>query len=140
GWGAMLIGAYQAFAQFYRFAASEVADEAFRPRAISLVLAGGVAAALIGPALATLGVSLLEPAYVGSFLILSAISMIAAGLLTKLRAPAPDLDGNEGEPRPLLAIMRQPAYAVALFGAATGSGVMVLAMTATPLAMEHHHH
>jgi MFS family permease len=36
--------------------------------------------------------------------------------------------------------MRQPAYAVALFAAATGSGVMVLAMTATPLAMLHHHH
>jgi MFS family permease len=138
--GTLLIGAYQAFAQFYRFAASEVADEAFRPRAISLVLAGGVVAAILGPALATLGGPLLEPAYVGSFLILSAISMVAAGVLMGLRTPEHGVEAEQGRPRPLLAIMRQPAYAVALFAAATGGGVMVLAMTATPLAMGHHHH
>ena len=50
--GTFLVGNYQAFAQFYRFAASEVADEAFRPRAISLVMAGGVVAALAGAMLA----------------------------------------------------------------------------------------
>ncbi|MGO4838546.1 MFS transporter, partial [Rhizobiaceae sp. 2RAB30] len=49
--GTFLVGAYQAFAQFYRFAAGEVADDAFRSRAISLVLAGGIVAALAGPAL-----------------------------------------------------------------------------------------
>ena len=47
--GTLLVGAYQAFAQFYRFAAREVSDDAFRPRAISLVLAGGIVAALLGP-------------------------------------------------------------------------------------------
>jgi MFS family permease len=51
GLGTFLIGAYQAFAQFYRFAAAEVASEAFRPRAISFVLAGGIVAALAGPEL-----------------------------------------------------------------------------------------
>ena len=137
--GALFIGAYTAFAQFYRFAASEVANESFRPRAISFVLAGGVAAALIGPALATLGRPLLGAAYVGSFLIVSAISAVAAALLLGLRIPTP-VDAGHRKPRPLLAIMRQPVYAVALLAAATGSGVMVLAMTATPLAMEHHHH
>jgi MFS family permease len=137
--GALFIGAYTAFAQFYRFAATEVADEALRPRAISFVLAGGVAAALIGPALATVGKPLLEPTYVGSFLIVSAISVLAAALLTMLRIPTP-VEAGQGKPRPLRAIIRQPAYAVALFAAATGSGVMVLAMTATPLAMEYHHH
>ena len=53
--GTFLAGAYQGFAQFYRFAASEVADEGFKPRAISLVLAGGVVAALLGPLLARVG-------------------------------------------------------------------------------------
>jgi MFS family permease len=138
--GTLLIGAYTAFAQFYRFAASEVAHEKFRPRAISLVLAGGVVAAIAGPALATLGGPLLEPTYVGSFLISSAVSLTAAGLLSGLRAPSAPPEIGQGEPRPLLAIMRQPAYAVALFAAASGSGVMVLGMTATPLAMEHHSH
>jgi len=120
--GTLLIGAYTAFAQFYRFAAAEVAEGTFRPRAIAWVLGGGVVAAIVGPALATLGGPLLEPAYVGSFLILSAVSLIAASLLSGLRAPLAPAEMVQVEPRPLRAIMRQPAYAVALFAAATGSG------------------
>jgi MFS family permease len=138
--GLFLIGTYQAFTLFYRFAASEVSDDAFRPRAISLVLTGGVAAALLGPALAGLGALLLERAYVGSFLILAAICLAAAGVLLGLRIPKPETQISQSQSRPLLVIMRQPTYAVALFGAATGGGVMVLAMTAMPLAMAHHHH
>jgi len=139
--GTFLVGVYQAFAQFYRFAASEVADEDFRPRAISLVMAGGVAAAILGPALAQFGGPLMVPAYTGSFLLLALVSLIASGLLLGLDMPrpAPLAEGADGG-RPLGAIARQPAYAVALFGAATGGGVMTLAMTATPLAMIHHHH
>ena len=138
--GLFLIGTYQAFTLFYRFAASEVSDDAFRPRAISLVLTGGVAAALLGPALARLGALLLETAYAGSFLILAAVSLAAAGVLLGLRVPMPQAQTSQSQPRPLLVIMRQPTYAVALFGAATGGGVMVLAMTAMPLAMAQHHH
>lgn len=53
--GTLCVGAYQSFAQFYRFAASEVANDAFRSRAISWVMAGGIVAALIGPTLARFG-------------------------------------------------------------------------------------
>lgn len=138
--GTMLVGAYVAFAQFYRFAAAELADDAFRPRAISLVLGGGVVAALLGPALGRLGAPLLEPTYTGSFLILAVTAFVAVLLLFGLRVPRPEIPAGEAQQRPLLAIMRQPNYAVALFAAATGSGVMVLAMTATPLAMVEHQH
>ena len=138
--GTLLVGSYQAFAQFYRFAASEVSDDAFRPRAISFVLAGGVVAALLGPALGALGKPLLEPAYAGSFLIIAIICLAAAGMLLGLRLPMVHSEVSQDKPRPLLAIMRQPNYLIALLGAATGSGVMVLAMTATPLAMAQHHH
>lgn len=139
--GTFLLGIYQAFAQFYRFAAGEVADEAFRARAISWVLAGGVVAALAGPVLASLGGPLLHPEYVGSFLILALVSMLAAGVLTGLRMPnARPATTADPAGRPWRVIVTQPAYLVALFGAATGFGVMVLAMTATPLAMVHHHH
>jgi MFS family permease len=138
--GLFLIGTYQAFTLFYRFAASEVSNDAFRPRAISLVLTGGVAAALLGPALADLGALLFERAYVGSFLILAAVSLAAAGVLLGLRVPMPEAQISQSQPRPLLDILRQPTFAVALFGAATGGGVMVLAMTAMPLAMAQHHH
>ena len=137
--GTFLVGAYQASAQFYRFAAAEVANEAFRPRAISLVLAGGVVAALLGPWLARWGGPLLQTAYMGSFLLLSLVSVLAAGLLLGLKVPQPAAAAAQGG-RSLAEIVRQPAYLVALFGAATGYGVMILAMTATPLAMVHHQH
>lgn len=139
--GTFLVGAYQAFAQFYRFAASEVADEAFRPRAISLVLAGGIVAALAGPMLGRLGGPLLQPEYAGSFLLLALVSMVGAGIMLALRVPAAKVESGEAaQGRPLSAIVAQPAYLVALFGAATGYGIMILAMTATPLAMVRHHH
>ena len=139
--GTFLVGAYQAFAQFYRFAASEVADEAFRPRAISLVLAGGIVAAFAGPLLGRLGGPLLEPLYAGSFLLLAVVSMMGAGLLLGLRVPPPKPEAGAAAPgRPWRQIVSQPAYLVALFGAATGYGIMILAMTATPIAMDHHRH
>ncbi|GLQ56735.1 MFS transporter [Devosia nitrariae] len=139
--GTLFVGTYQAFAQFYRFAASEVSDNAFRSRAISLVLAGGVVAALAGPALGRLGGDLMQPAYVASFLILSVVSLIAAGVLLGVKVPRQvDTAEDKASARGLGQIVRQPTYLVALFGAVTGYGVMILAMTATPLAMAHHHH
>jgi MFS family permease len=78
---------------------------------------------------------------VGSFLLLAVVSLIAAGLLTGLRMPPQQAaPTTEASGRPLWAIVRQPSYLVALFGAATGGGVMILAMTATPIAMVHHRH
>ncbi|HMO47339.1 MAG TPA: MFS transporter [Rubrivivax sp.] len=140
--GTFLIGNHQAFAQFYRFAASEVADDAFRPRAISLVMAGGVVAALAGPMLARLGGPLLQPQYLGSFLVMAAVSLAGTGVLLGLHVPAQGAaaaaSASRGRPWPQ--IVRQPAYLVALFGAATGYGIMILAMTATPIAMLHHEH
>ena len=139
--GTLLVGAYQAFAQFYRFAAGEVSNAAFRPRAISLVLAGGVIAAFTGPLLARWGGPLLpDHLYAGSFLILALVSLLAMGLLRGVRVPAPTVADLAGPKRSWSEIARQPTYLVALFGAATGLGVMVLAMTATPIAMAHHHH
>lgn len=139
--GTFLVGAYQAFAQFYRFAASEVADEAFKSRAISLVLAGGIVAALAGPMLGRLGGPFFEPHYVGSFLLLAVVSATGAGVLLGLRIPVAKHEASAvGNGRSWRAIILQPAYLVALFGAATGYGVMILAMTATPIAMVHHNH
>lgn len=137
--GTFLVGAWQAFAQFYRFAAGEVASDEFQSRAIAYVLAGGVVAAFAGPWLARLGEPILQPAYLGSFLLLALVALLGAGLLLNLRMPPPKPMAAESG-RPWRQIVTQPVYAVALFAAATGGGVMVLAMTATPLAMAGHHH
>lgn len=138
--GTFLVGTYFGFAQFYRFAAAEISDMAFRPRAIAMVMAGGVVAALLGPVLARVGGPLLDPEYLGSFLLLGVVSLVATGLIASLRLPAAVADTNSTGGRSLSAIMRQPTYIVALFGAATGTGVMSLAMTATPIAMLQHQH
>lgn len=91
--------------------------------------------------LGSFGGPLLEPQYVGSFLLLALVSMIAAGALLGLDIPTAKAEvGDASRSRAWRTIVRQPAYLVALFGAATGYGVMILAMTATPLAMVHHHH
>ncbi|MGL3822250.1 MFS transporter [Sphingopyxis sp. R3-92] len=138
--GTFLVGAYQAFAQFYRFAASEVSNDAFRPQAIALVLAGGIVAAFAGPWLARVGGPLVEPVYVGSFLLLALVSLFGAGALLTLHAPPPVVEAETGGGRPWRAIVSQPAYLAALFGAVTGYGIMILAMAATPLAMVEHRH
>jgi len=71
--------------------------------------------------------------------VLVAIGVLALAVLWRLRVPAPAA-AAQGTGRPLMEIMLQPAYLVALFGAAAGYAVMIMAMTATPLAMVHHHH
>lgn len=138
--GTFLVGCWQAFAQFYRFAASEVATEKYRARAISYVLAGGIVAAFAGPWLAKLGEPLFGPAYLGSFLFLALVSVLASGLLLNLKIPHRETTAIRSDGRDWREIVTQPTYAVALFSAATGGGVMILAMTATPLAMVAHNH
>lgn len=138
--GTFLVGIYQAFAQFYRFAASEVADDVFRPRAIALVLGGGIVAAVLGPILGRAGGHLLATLYTGSFLLLALVSLLAVCVLAALQTPPGATSSIQGEARPWRLIVSQPSYLGALLGAATGYGVMILAMTATPLAMGHHHH
>lgn len=82
-----------------------------------------------------------QPEYLGSFLILAVVSMVAAGALIKLQVPQPAAQRDSADKgRPWQQIVSQPSYMVALFGAATGYGIMILAMTATPIAMVHHHH
>ena len=139
--GTFFIGTYQGFAQFYRFAAAETVDAAARPRAISWVLSGGIVAALLGPNLARLGAPLLREEYVGSFLVMAVVSLLAAGTLLGLRVPAPASSQVLLAPaRALSQIVAQPSYRVAVFSGATAYGVMILAMTATPLAMIHQNH
>lgn len=127
---------------FNRFAASEVANDAFRSRAISWVMAGGIVAALIGPTLARFGGPLFQHLeYIGSFLIISIISLVAMGILSNLHiADIVEQKSNFTAGRPWQQIVFQPTYLVALFGAITGYGIMILGMTATPIAMRHSHH
>jgi MFS family permease len=129
-------GVFMGFGMYYRFAAADVAAPAFRPRAISYVLAGGVVAAVAGPELAKATDDLLGPAlFAGCFLAVACLGLLTLLTLAFVRIPPPAEEEREGRQRPLAEIMRQPAFAVALGAAAIAQGAMVLVMTATPLAM-----
>ena len=134
--GSMLIGAFQGFAILYRYAAADTASDSFRPRAISLVLAGGVIAALIGPELAKWSFDLFAPIlFAGSFLTIAAVQALSWLLLVFVQIPIPTAEERKHSGRPLREIIRQPVFLVAVFGAMIGYGSMTFIMTATPLAM-----
>lgn len=141
--GAMiLLGIFNGFSGFYRFAAAEVAAEAFRAQAISLVVAGGVVAALVGPGLASWAKDWFPAVFAGSLLPIIALQCVTLGVLAGIEMPPLEkVDLKGGRPlagiseRPLSAIMRQPVFLIALLGSIIGYSVMVLIMTATPLAI-----
>jgi predicted MFS family arabinose efflux permease len=136
----MGIGSAAGFAAFYRFAAADAATEAFRAHAISLVLTGGVAAAIFGPTLAQLSRELF-PGYVfaGCYGVMVFLYVAIIALLPLTRIPSLSRAERRDSGRPLPVILRQPATAVALLAGMIGYGVMSFLMTATPLAMTHHH-
>lgn len=134
--GTFVAGVYNAFGQYYRFAAADVASPAFRSRAISLTLAGGIAGGFVGPALGKWTRDLLEPRFLAAYLVLAALAIPALGIAAMLRAVPQTAEEQRGEGRPLGTIARQPTFVVAVMAAAVGYGVMNLLMSATPLAME----
>jgi MFS family permease len=134
--GTILLGVFNGFVGFYRFAAAEVASEAFRAQAISLVVAGGVVAALLGPGLATWGKDWFTAhTFAGSLLVIVGLQFLNLLALIGVEIPPMTIaDPNRGG-RSLFQIMRQPMFCVAVLGSMVGYGVMAMVMTATPLAM-----
>lgn len=139
---ALFLGVSVAFAQQYRFAAAETSLPDFRSRAISFVLLGGLAAAFLGPMLARATVRLFDVTYLGAYLCVPALGLLTAALLGGLQMPRPSEDAAlvTGAARPIIEIVRQPIFIVAVLAQMMGQGVMNLLMTGTPLAMMAHHH
>lgn len=135
---AALFGAYSAASQYYRFAAADVADEAFRPRAISYVITGGVVAGFAGPEIAKHTSTLIEPyMFLGAFVAGAALCVVALAVQMLIDIPRPSAQELRGPARPLGQIIRQPVFIVAVLSGVIGYGVMNFLMTATPLAMIH---
>ena len=130
-----VVGIYNAIGLQYRFAAAEVAAPDFRAKAISLVLAGGIVGGFLGPAATRLGRDAFATPFLGSFLILAAVALVAIGVQSFVHVPKPTAEERGGGGRPLAVIVRQPVFVVAALSAALGYGVMNLLMVATPLAM-----
>ncbi len=136
--GLACVGFAGAFAQQYRFAAADSGSPGFRARAISWVLAGGVAAAIIGPQTVIFTRNLLDPIpFAGSFFAMSVLAATALGVLSLLGGQAravPPAASHAGG-RPLGEIVRQPRFIVAIVCGVGSYALMSLLMTAAPLAM-----
>ena len=133
----VIAGYYSANGQLYRFAAAELAVPEFREKAVSLVLAGGLVGAVLGPNLASRTRNLLEVPFAGAYLSLAVVALVSMAIMAFLRfPPLPPKQAGAPAGRPLSVIMRQPVFIVATAGAALGYGVMNLLMAATPLAMQ----
>ncbi|WP_404418046.1 MFS transporter [Marinospirillum sp.] len=134
--GNLILGIYQGFAMYYRFAAADVASPAFKSRAISFVMAAGVAAAFLGPWNASLLVDWIASVPLGGpYLMIALLALVALGLISQLQVP-PSGEPQAGDPlRPMKTIAAQPAFVAAVIAGAVGYAVMMLVMTATPLAM-----
>ena len=133
--GALLIGVYQASASYYRFAAADLASPAFRPKAISWVMTGGIVAALFGTLMVMYTVDLLAPVtFAGTWLAMAALALVGAAILTLVDIPHKE-ERETPTGRPLSVIAGQPRYIVAALSGMLSYGIMVLVMTATPVAM-----
>ena len=134
----LVAGYYNANAQLYRFAAAELAAPAFREKAVSLVLAGGLIGAVAGPNLAAATRSLTAAPFAGAYLALAGVALLAIALLAFIQFPPapPQQSASASNGRPLGQILRQPAFIVAASAGALGYGVMNLLMAATPIAMQ----
>ena len=133
--GCLLIGVYQASASYYRFAAADTASPTFRPKAISWVLTGGILAAVAGSTMVMKTVNLFAPVvFAGTWAAMAALALVASLLLIPLDIPNVT-ESHAPSGRPLAEIATQPRYIVATLSAMLSYGIMVLVMTATPVAM-----
>jgi len=129
-------GAYAAVVLSFRFAAADGVEPARRARALSYVMAGGVAAGVVGPQLVTWTMELWPPhLFAATFLVQAVAAALSALILLGVRLPMPTAEEIAGGGRPLAVIARQPRFIAAVVCGAVSYTLMNFLMTAAPLAM-----
>ena len=134
--GALLSGIYMSAQGFYRFAATDMASEAFRPKAISWVMAGGLLSAVFGPELVKLTAGSMAVTFLGTYIAAVALNVVGVFLFALLDIPKPAAR-SAGAPqgRSRMQLMRSPRIAVAVIVATVSYALMNLVMTSSPLAV-----
>jgi MFS family permease len=135
--GSLLSGLYMSAQSFYRFAVTDGASEGFRPKAISIVMAAGLASALLGPQLVKLTVDALAPIpFAGAYVAAAALNLAGAWVFFFLDSPPPPRPAAGSAPmRSRLDILKTPRIAVAMICGMVSYALMNLVMTSTPLAV-----
>lgn len=134
--GTLIIGAYGSFNQSYRFAATDTASEAFKPRAISWVMTGGLAAGIIGPqtVIWTRDAAQAAP-FAGAFVGQAVLALMSMLVVSFLRPAPVAVATSKTAGRPLLEIVSQPRFIVAVVTGLVSYALMSFIMTAAPMAM-----
>ncbi|GAA4217037.1 MFS family permease [Sagittula marina] len=134
--GSLVTGVYMSAQGFYRFAAADTASDAFRPKAISYVMAGGLAAAIIGPQLVKFTADAYVIPFLGTYAAVIAINVVGALLFLFLDIPKPPVPAEDAPVgRSRMELLKTPRIAVAVIVAAVSYALMNLVMTSTPLAV-----
>jgi len=133
--GSLFTVIYMSAQGFYRFAATDTASEAFRPKAISYVMAAGLASAIIGPQLVKITADSMVVPFLGTYLTVIAINVLGAFLFFFLKVPKPTKAEQSTSGRSRLELLRTPAVLVAIICAMVAYSLMNLVMTSTPLAV-----
>jgi MFS family permease len=136
--GNMLLGAYQGFTQYYRFAAADSVPDHAKSKAISWVIGGGIIAAFAGPNLAKLTQDAGTIPYTYPYLSIIVLSVVAYGVVSLLKLPQASnlrVSTSQNAGRPLREIIKNKNTLLAILSSATAFAVMGMSMTATPIAM-----
>ena len=134
--GSFLTGIYMSAQGFYRFAAADTASDDFRPKAISYVMAGGLASAIIGPQLVKVTSQSMVVPFMGAYMAVIAINIVGSLLFFFINIPTPQhpaADAPKGPTR--CQLLTSPAIAVAVICGMVSYALMNLVMTSTPLAV-----
>lgn len=138
--GSTIFGVASGFGQYYRFAAAEIVEAAYKSRAISWVLLGGLVAAFIGPNAANLTRNLIPDAiFSASYALVALFCSCIIIIQFFIRIPNPTEEESHGHQRPLRQVITSATFLVAALCAMVAYGSMNLLMTVTPLAMHDRH-
>ena len=132
----LFTGVYMSAQGFYRFAAADTASESYRPKAISMVMAGGLLSAVVGPQLVKVTAEAMVVPFFGTYLAVVGLNLVGVFLFTMLDIPKPT-PAMAGAPkgRTRAQMIRNPKIAVAMVCATVSYALMNLVMTSSPLAV-----
>ena len=134
--GSFLTGIYMSAHGFYRFAAADTASEAFRPKAISYVMAGGLLSAIIGPQLVKVTTQAMVIPFMGTYIAVIGLNLFGSLLFMLLDIPKPQPESEDSpRGRSRMELLKTPRIAVAVICGMVAYALMNLVMTSTPLAV-----
>ena len=130
------LGVGMAFTHQYRFAAAESVDKDKAPKAISIILLGGIVSAGIGPGFANYAKNIVsDHLYAGSYLALAVLTFIPSILFLFYSNTSKIELKIKYSGRSYLQLISQPRFLQAIVASAFGYAIMTFLMTATPLSM-----